>query len=134
MVLMVIITQKCSTDSSKKLAETQKKLATAVSLKKDIMPIFKRSCAVCHNRQSQNSPATEHDVYYENIDDIMDKIGEFITVGNPEVSGLYKICDQKISISDENLVMPPPDSGIPKLTTPELEKFAKWIAAGALEN
>ena len=124
----------CSNEDTKKLSETQKKLATVISLEKDIMPIFKRSCGVCHNRQNQNSPATEHDVYYENKDDILSKVGKFIIVGNPDESGLYKICSQTIKVSDKQVIMPPPGSGILKWTEPELEKFAKWIAAGALNN
>ena len=134
MVLTVVLVQKCSNDSSKKLAETQKKLATVTSLEKDIMPIFKRSCGVCHNRQNQNSPATEHGVYYENIDDILTKADKYIIIGKPDESGLYKICAQTLTVSDKNIVMPPPGSGIPKWDQSDLEIFAKWIAAGALNN
>ncbi|MFH1252311.1 MAG: hypothetical protein V1715_14595 [bacterium] len=134
LIFTIIASVGCSSKDTEKLAETQKKLATVISLEKDLMPVFKRSCGVCHNRQNQNSSATEHSVYYENIDDITNKIGKFIISGNPDESGLYKICEQSYPLSDEKIVMPPPGSGIPKWTDQELEKFAKWIAAGALKN
>jgi len=134
LLFMIISGIRCTSKDTKKLSETQKKLATVISLEKDIMPIFQHSCSVCHNRQNQNSPATEHGVYYENKDDILSKVGKFIIVGNPGESGLYKICEQTMKVSDEQVIMPPPGSGIPKWTEPELEKFAKWIAAGALNN
>ncbi|MBN2601278.1 MAG: hypothetical protein JXR87_04745, partial [Candidatus Marinimicrobia bacterium] len=130
MVLTVVLVQKCSNDSSKKLAETQKKLATVISLEKDIMPIFKQTCAVCHNRQNQSSPATEHGVYYDTIEDITSEIGKQINPGRPDESNLYNICAREITVSGESLVMPPPGSGIPKWSNSELQKFAKWIAAG----
>lgn len=132
--IMLIINAGCSNKDTEKLAETQKILATAVSLEKDIMPIFKRSCAVCHNRQNQSSPATEHGVYYDTIEDITNEIGKHIVTGRPGESTLYNICAQEITVSDEDLVMPPPGSGIPKWSQSDLKKFAKWIAAGALNN
>jgi len=94
----------CSSKETEKLAETQKKLATAISLEKDLMPVFQRSCGVCHNRKNISSPATEYGVYYENIDDIMSKIGKFIIAGKPDASKLYGICGQSITVSDANLV------------------------------
>ena len=124
----------CSKKGTQELAKIQKEMSTVISFENDLLPVFQRSCSVCHNRQNQNSPATEHNAFYENVDDIMTKIGSYIIVGNPDESGLYKICSQSMTVSDENIVMPPPGSGIPKWTDQDLEKFAKWIAAGALRN
>ncbi|MBN2602267.1 MAG: hypothetical protein JXR87_09770, partial [Candidatus Marinimicrobia bacterium] len=70
----------------------------------------------------------------ENIDDIISKVGKHIINGKPDESGLYKICAQTLTVSDESIVMPPPGSGIPKWDQSDLEIFAKWIAAGALNN
>ncbi|MDO9548413.1 MAG: hypothetical protein Q7J65_05575 [Candidatus Marinimicrobia bacterium] len=43
LILMLLVSVGCSSKDTKKLAEIQKKLATAISLEKDLMPVFWRS-------------------------------------------------------------------------------------------
>ncbi len=133
-VLLSILIIGCSKKGTQELAKIQKEMATVISFQNDILPVFQRSCGVCHTRENVNSPAIEHQVYYEQKEDIFSNVGTFIIVGNPDESSLYNICCQTITVSDENIVMPPPGSGVPKWNDQELQKFAKWIAAGALDN
>jgi mono/diheme cytochrome c family protein len=108
--------------------------ATAVSLTKDVMPLFARSCGVCHRREGGNEEAVEDGTYYETIADILGNVGTHITAGDPAASGLLKVCNQSRPVSDEKIVMPPPESGVQKWSTDELAKLSAWIEQGAQDN
>src|SRR5512141_2870610 len=50
----------------------------AVSLSKDVMPIFARTCATCHFRGGK-SPAVKDKTYFETKKDILGRVGMIIT-------------------------------------------------------
>jgi hypothetical protein len=105
-----------------------------VSLSKDLLPVFVRSCGVCHAREGGNEKAVEHQVYYENKEDILGKVGKFIISGKPEESGLVKVLNQTYPVGDDKIVMPPPESEIQKWSDEEVALFEKWIRDGAKDN
>ncbi|MHC4777574.1 MAG: hypothetical protein ACYTFG_03235 [Planctomycetota bacterium] len=108
--------------------------ATMVSFSKDLMPLFERSCGVCHKREGGNEHAVENGVYYEKKGDVLSKVGKYIIAGKPEESGLLKILNQTMKVGDSEIVMPPPGKDIPPWSKEELEKFTTWIKEGAKDN
>lgn len=108
--------------------------AEEISLEKDLMPIFKRSCAECHNPESTNRGAIKDGAYFSTKEDILGKVGTFILPGKPEESGLIKVLDQSMKFGKRKLVMPPPKSELPKFSEKELKQFSDWIKDGAKDN
>ena len=108
--------------------------ADDISLEKDLMPIFKRSCAECHNPESTNRGAIKDGTYFASKEDILGKVGSFIIPGNPEESGLINVLDQSMKFGKRKLVMPPEKSELPKFSEEELKQFSDWIKAGAKDN
>lgn len=106
----------------------------AVSFAGEIMPVFVRSCGVCHKREDGNEAAVKNQKYYELPQDVLGAIGKFIIPGKPEESGLIKVCDQTYPVGEKKIVMPPPRSDAPKWTDEELVLLTKWIEQGALDN
>ncbi|MFC1568919.1 hypothetical protein ACFL4L_01670 [bacterium] len=107
---------------------------TNVSFIKDIQPIFNRSCAVCHNRKSGNKSAIEDGIYFEKKEDVLGMIGSFIQLDNPEESSLINVLNQSSPVSKRKIVMPPPNSNVPKWSDDEIELFSLWIKQGAKDN
>ncbi len=105
-----------------------------VSLSKDLMPLFDRSCADCHNPDSKNKRAIEDKTYFLTKDDLLGKVGTAIKAGNPEESGLIKVLDQTAKFGKRGIPMPPPRSGIAKFSKKEIEMVSAWIKAGAKDN
>jgi len=66
----------------------------AVSLNTAILPVFTRSCGVCHKREGGNDEAVANKSYFETREDILARVGKFIIPGKPEESGLIKVLDQ----------------------------------------
>lgn len=108
--------------------------AEEVSLEKDLMPIFAKSCADCHNPESSNRGAIKNKAYFATKADILGKVGMHIKAGNPDESGLMKVLDQTAKFGKRNMPMPPPKSELPKFSEDELKKVADWIKAGAKDN
>ena len=108
--------------------------AEEVSLEKDLMPIFTRSCAECHNPESTNRGAIKNSAFFARKADILGKVGTHIKAGNPDESGLMKVLDQTAKFGKRDMPMPPPKSEIPKFSEEELKKVADWIKAGAKDN
>jgi len=106
-------------------------VATQVSFEKEIMPVFLRSCGVCHRREGGNAAAIAHAVYYENSEDVWAKIGTYIIPGKPEESGLLKVLNQSFPVGESQVVMPPPAADVPKWSEAELALFTQWIEQGA---
>ena len=108
--------------------------AEEVSMKNDIMPLFERSCAVCHKREGGNEKATANKTFYETKEDILSMVGTFIMPGKPEESGLLKVLDQTQKFGRREMPMPPPKAAAPKWSAAELKKFEAWVSAGAKDN
>ncbi|MEE9369269.1 MAG: c-type cytochrome [Pontiella sp.] len=108
--------------------------ADEVSLEKDLMPIFAKSCAECHNPESTNRGAIKNKAFFSTKEDLLGKVGTYIKAGNPEESGLMKVLNQTATFGKKDMPMPPPKSEIPKFSDEELKKMADWIKAGAKDN
>ncbi|WP_232102585.1 PSD1 and planctomycete cytochrome C domain-containing protein [Gimesia aquarii] len=101
-------------------------LAGEVNFSRDILPILSDRCFHCHGpdhthreadlRLDQREKATQ------------DRDGTTVIVpGKPEASELFA----RITTSDPDLLMPPPDSHRKKLTKKQIATLKKWIAEGA---
>jgi cytochrome c553 len=108
--------------------------AEGVSFSKDIMPLFERSCAVCHKREGGKEKAIQNNTFYEKKEDILSVVGTFIIPGKPEDSGLLKVLNQTQKFGRKEMPMPPPKAAAPKWSEAELKEFAGWISAGAKDN
>ena len=102
-----------------------------VSLNQEVVPLFTRSCAVCHRRVDGDGEAVAHGVYYENAEDILAKVGTAILPGRPTESLLLKVLGRSYPVGTRLVTMPPPGSGVPAWSEAELARFAQWILEGA---
>jgi len=105
-----------------------------VSFTADVFPLFTRSCGVCHRREGGNPNAATTLVFFETEKDILSKSTEDIRPGKPEESSLVRIVSRVQKVGENNILMPPPDSGVNEWTEEEILLFAKWIKEGAKEN
>ena len=108
--------------------------AGEVSLEKDLMPLFKRSCATCHAPDSGIRGAIKDKVYFNTKEAILGKVGGPIVAGKPDESPLVKVVKQEVKFGKRNITMPPPKAEEPKFSAEEIEKLKAWIKAGAKDN
>jgi mono/diheme cytochrome c family protein len=108
--------------------------AEEVSLEKDLMPIFQRSCGVCHQPDSGIRGAIHDGAFFNTKKDILGYVGKSIIPGKPDGSGLVKVVEQTKKFGKKELVMPPPNSGEVKWSKAEIAAFKSWITAGAKDN
>ncbi|MDF7809240.1 hypothetical protein P4E94_17480 [Pontiellaceae bacterium B12219] len=108
--------------------------AEEVSLEKDLLPLFQRSCGTCHEPDSGIRGAIRDGTFFNTKKDILDKVGKSIIPGKPDESGLVKVLDQTKTFGKKKLVMPPPGAGEPKWNEEEIASFKSWITAGAKDN
>lgn len=108
--------------------------AAEVSLEKDLMPLFKRSCGTCHAPDSGIRGAIKDGAFFNTQKDILGKVGGPIKAGKPEESGLIKVLDQTAKFGKKKLVMPPPKADETKFSKEEIAKVVAWIKAGAKDN
>lgn len=134
LLVALIFSTGCEKEEVKTPAAEQAATAAEVSFRQDLMPIFTRSCAVCHNRESSNKAAIAEEVYYEKPEDILVKVGMYIIPEKPAESGLLEIVAQKMAVGDHQLLMPPPGTAVPKWSEKEIGLFSQWIIAGAQDN
>ena len=109
-------------------------LAEEVSLEKDLMPLFQRSCGTCHAPDSGVRGAIKNGTFFNTKEDVLGKVGTFIIPEKPEESGLLKVLDQTMTFGKRDIPMPPPKSEDPKWSEEELKKFTDWVKAGAKDN
>jgi hypothetical protein len=108
--------------------------AEEVFFSKDLMPLFERSCTVCHKRDGGKEKAIENNTFYETKEDILSVVGTFIIPGKPEDSGLLKVLNQTQKFGRRKTPMPPPKASAPKWSAAELKQFSSWVTAGAKDN
>lgn len=108
--------------------------ATEVSLEKDLMPLFQRSCGTCHEPESGIRGAIKDGAFFNTKKDILGKVGGPIVAGKPEKSGLVKVLKQEVKFGKKEIVMPPAGSDVPAFKKEEIEKVVAWIKAGAKDN
>ena len=108
--------------------------AEEISLSKDIMPLFSRSCTGCHQREGGNRKAVDHGPYLEKKSDILRIVGSMIIPDKPESSYLLMIISKPKPGQPQHKIMPPQRSKTPRLTDKEIQKVSDWIKAGAKDN
>ena len=100
--------------------------ARTVSFNKDIRPILSENCYACHGPDAESREADLRLDIEAHAFESHGKYDPAIVRGNPYESPLY----QRITTSDEDDKMPPPDSH-KILKESEIELVAKWIEEGA---
>ena len=100
--------------------------ARTVSFNKDIRPILSENCYACHGPDAESREADLRLDIEAHAFQSHGKYDPAIVRGNPYESPLY----QRITTSDEDDKMPPPDSH-KILKESEIELVAKWIEEGA---
>ncbi len=99
---------------------------TTVDFRRDIRPILNKNCAGCHGGVKQASGVSF--IYREAVLG-RGKSGAFVVVpGQPEASGLIK----RITSSDPDERMPPPDDHPEGLSEEAIAKLTAWVEQGAV--
>lgn len=84
--------------------------------------LFQNKCLKCHVKGEE-----AEDVPLDNLSLILRSSRELVVVGKPEESGLVAALKRT-----DSKQMPPPDSGITRLTQPEISVIEQWIREGAV--
>jgi cytochrome c553 len=105
-----------------------------VSLSKDVMPLFAKSCTGCHQREGGNRKAIDQGPYLETESDILRIVGSLIIPGRPERSYLLMTMSKPKAGQPRVKMMPPERSKTPGMTDQEVQKISDWIKAGAKDN
>jgi mono/diheme cytochrome c family protein len=100
--------------------------SAAIDFSRDIRPLLARNCFACHGPDAGSRQAG---LRLDRADAALAKSASGRTAvlpGRPEASELFA----RISSTDPDLRMPPASSGH-QLTADEIDRFRRWIAAGA---
>lgn len=100
-----------------------------VSYNFDIRPILSDKCFKCHGPDANKREAgLRLDIEANAFAALKETKGAFALVaGKPDASELFK----RISSTEADYMMPPPDSHLGVITPTEIEIFRKWIKQGA---
>lgn len=94
----------------------------AALLAPQVQAIFQRSCAECHDANVRRPKGG-----FGHVTDL-DRLvadGDYVVPGNPAQSMIHTV----LVDPDPDVVMPPPDSDLPKLSDAEKETVKAWILA-----
>jgi len=97
--------------------------AEPVRFGRDVLPILSDNCFSCHGQDESHRKAK---LRLDLREDALAK--EAFVPGKPEVSALI----ERIITTDEDELMPPPDSHKPRLTAAQVDILRRWIAEGAV--
>lgn len=109
-------------------------LAEEISLSKDLMPLFQRSCAGCHQLENGNPDAVKTGFLFDSKEGVLGSVGKIIIKEHPEQSYLLMVVTPSEDPSEQKKLMPPPQSKVPPLSKEEIEQISEWIKAGAMDN
>jgi hypothetical protein len=108
---------------------------TAVSLRRDIVPLFAKECAMCHSKDAAISGLVlEGRFAYQMIVDVpsIQSSLKRVVPGKPELSYLLlKMQNQHRTVGGTGRKMPP---GWLEVIPAEVELVKAWIIAGAPDN
>ncbi|MBP86898.1 MAG: hypothetical protein CMJ64_09300 [Planctomycetaceae bacterium] len=93
---------------------------------REVLPLLADRCFLCHG---PDEGVREAELRLDVRDDATrDRDGSFVVKpGNPDASEMIA----RLTTEDEDLVMPPPDSGQERLTPDEVDLVRRWIKQGA---
>jgi len=102
---------------------------TEISYNRDIRPILSDKCFLCHGPDANTREAgLRLDLQEGAFAELLVNKGHFAIVpGSPEESELIR----RIEATDPAVLMPLPESNLPKLTPEEIAVFKQWIKEGA---
>jgi hypothetical protein len=103
-------------------AQLTLKAVEPVDFNRDIRPILSDRCFLCHG---PDQAARQADL---RLDSFSEATVSAIKPGDAQASELMA----RITATDADLVMPPPDSHKTKLTAEQIELFRQWIDQGAV--
>jgi len=115
-------------------ALTNGAMAEEISLSKDLMPLFQRSCAGCHQREDGNPNAVKTGFLFDTKEDVLETVGKIIIKDHPEQSYLLMVVTPPEDPTQETKQMPPPQSKAQPLSKEEIKQISEWIKAGAKDN
>lgn len=97
-----------------------------VDFARDVQPIFNKHCDECHG------PKTQKSGYRLDVREVARKGGDLgsaaIVPGNAAISPLFRF----VQGDEEDMRMPPKESGKPRLTTDEVKIIQTWLDEGAV--
>ncbi|MCA9230334.1 MAG: PSD1 domain-containing protein [Planctomycetales bacterium] len=100
--------------------------SASVDFSRDIRPLLSDRCFLCHGPDEEDREADLR--FDDRTDAVREREGTFvIKPGDPQASTIF----ERLTSNDEDLRMPPPDSGKAQFTAEEIELLKRWIAAGA---
>ncbi|MDP4775171.1 MAG: PSD1 and planctomycete cytochrome C domain-containing protein [Opitutales bacterium] len=97
--------------------------AEPVRFGRDVLPILSDNCFSCHGQDESHRKAK---LRLDLREDALAK--EAFVPGKPEVSALI----ERIITTDDDELMPPPESHKPRLTAAQVDILRRWIAEGAV--
>jgi hypothetical protein len=99
-----------------------------ISFDRDIRPILSDSCFACHGPDSANRHAGLRLDRREVAVAPLESGATAIVAGDPAAGALV----ERITSADPDLVMPPPEAKLGRLTAEQVDLLRRWIAAGAV--
>lgn len=109
-------------------------MAEEVSLSKDLMPLFQRSCVGCHQKENGHPDAVKTGFLFETKDGVLNGVGKIIIPGKPEESYLLMLITPPEDPEKEKRMMPPDGAKPPRMSEEEIQKITEWIQSGAKDN
>jgi mono/diheme cytochrome c family protein len=103
--------------------------AAPPSFTRDIKPLLSNRCAQCHGPDAESRQGGDDEgLRLDTLEGATADLGGRVAIqpGTPDESELVA----RITSTDPDIVMPPPDSGAP-LTPAEIDRLTRWVAAGA---
>jgi len=109
--------------------ENKNSRSAQVSYNQDIRPILSDKCFLCHGPDMATRQAgLRLDIQEEALTELISKKGHYAIVpGDPEKSELIK----RVTAEDPAILMPQPESHLPRLTEKEVNLLKQWIKEGA---
>jgi hypothetical protein len=101
---------------------------TRLSFNRDIRPILSENCFACHGPDNANRQAGLRLDVRERAIEELESGTRAIVPGDVAASELVA----RVVSDDPDLVMPPPQAKIGRLTTTQVETLKRWIAEGAV--
>jgi hypothetical protein len=126
-IIIVVITTGFTLQKVKKTAQGKGKPATAISFKKQVVPIIKLNCLPCHTEDQMNPSM----LYLETYDDLMKggKHGSPIVAGKADSSLFIKKLSEAPPFGD-----PMPMRRKTPISADTVNILKKWISQGAKNN
>ena len=100
---------------------------SSISFNRDIRQILSENCFACHGPDSGNRQAGLRLDVAEQATRELESGGRAIVPGNIDLSEMVA----RIVSTDPDVVMPPPDAKIGRLTDEQVDLVKRWIAQGA---